>query len=536
MNSLRRMFSIYFVLGFLVFGLAGQASGQLYRNTREIRDITRQLRNQVDNFQLALSNQLRRSGSIERQDREQLEDDVRDVKDKIRDFETRFERQYETADDVTDVLAAAKKVNDFLDYTSVSSKIDSDWMNIRNLFDRLASNYNVSWNWADRNDPNPDNYPDTTNYPPTGGNYNATLTGTYQLDPSRSEDTEEIIDRAMRRSNSRDDQADRQDLEDKLESPDQIALDIRGNQITLVTSNNQPLTFTADGREQVQTTADGRTVRVRTSLRGEELIVSSLGGDSDFTITFTSTENGRSMKVTRRVTTAYLNQTVFAESVYQKTDAVARLGTYNGYPAGGGYSTNDPNDRNNPNNYPSNTPGRTGDYIVPNDTILYGTLENDVDTKVSQNNDRFRMTVTSPNAFRGAVVEGYLSGIDRSGRVTGRSEITFNFQTIRMPNGRSYDFAGFLQSVTDENGKTIRIDDEGTAKGNSQTKETVKRAGIGAGIGALIGAIAGGAKGAAIGAAIGGGAGAGSVVLQGKDDLKLKAGSEMSVKSSSPLR
>ena len=52
----------------------------------------------------------------------------------------------------------------------------------------------------------------------------------------------------------------------------------------------------------------------------------------------------------------------------------------------------------------------------------------------------------------------------------------------------------------------------------------------------LIGAIAGGAKGAAIGAVIGGGAGAGSVVLQGKDDLRIKAGSQITVQSSSPLR
>ncbi len=87
----------------------------------------------------------------------------------------------------------------------------------------------------------------------------------------------------------------------------------------------------------------------------------------------------------------------------------------------------------------------------------------------------FRMTVQSPNEYRGAVVEGYLSGIDRSGKVLGRSEVTFNFQTIRLSNGRSYEFAGNLQSVTDEEGKTIKIDQEGAAKGDSQTKETVKR-------------------------------------------------------------
>ena len=146
------------------------------------------------------------------------------------------------------------------------------------------------------------------------------------------------------------------------------------------------------------------------------------------------------------------------------------------------------------------------------------------------------MTVQSPNEFRGAIIEGHLSGIDRSGKVSGRSEVTFNFDRIRLRNGKTYDFAGFLQSITDQDGKTVKVGTEGEAKSDSQTKETVKRGGIGAGIGAIIGAIAGGAKGAAIGAIIGGGAGAGSVILTGKEDLELKQGSTITVQSSSPIR
>lgn len=372
------------------------------------------------------------------------------------------------------------------------------------------------------------------------------LTGTYQLDTSRSDDAREIADRAIQNSNVRNERQARQDLEDKLESPQEIAIQIRGNQVTIKTSNSSQVTFNADGREKVQTLANGERVRTRANIRGQEVTISSFGQNTDYTIKFILIDNGRNMRVTRRFTTDYLRQTVFADSIYQKINNVAEIDGYNDnddYSSNddddyadnnGGYSSSDPNDR--PGSSPTAVPGRTGDYIVPDGTIILGRLNNDIDTKVSQNNDRFRMTVTSPNQFRGAVIEGYISGINRSGRVSGRSKLTFNFQTIRLRNGETYDFAGFLQSVTDEDGKTIEIDEEGTAKGDSQTKETVKRSGIGAGIGALIGAIAGGAKGAAIGAVIGGGAGAGSVILQGKDDLKLTAGSEVSVKASSPLR
>lgn len=146
------------------------------------------------------------------------------------------------------------------------------------------------------------------------------------------------------------------------------------------------------------------------------------------------------------------------------------------------------------------------------------------------------MTVLSPDEFRGAMIEGYISGVGRSGQVSGRSNITFNFERITLKNGKAYDFAGSLQAVKDTNGKTIKVDAEGAAKGDSQTKETAIRGGLGAGLGAVIGAIAGGGKGAAIGAIIGGGAGAGSVVAQGRDDIRLQKGSTITVQASSPVR
>ena len=79
-------------------------------------------------------------------------------------------------------------------------------------------------------------------------------------------------------------------------------------------------------------------------------------------------------------------------------------------------------------------------------------------------------------------------------------------------------------------GETIRVDNEGTVEDNdSQTDKTVQRGAIG---GALIGAIAGGGKGAAIGAAIGAGGGAGTVIAEGRDQLDLQRGTEVTITSS----
>lgn len=544
MNRLKSAFSIYLAIGLMIFGSTAQA--QTTRNDRSVRDILGNLNSKIDVFRDNLNGELNR-GSVNRDKQDEINDDLKNLEDALSDFDGKLQNRRENADDVTDVLEAAKSINDFLSFNRFgNNKIQNNWADIRSLLDRLASNYQVRWNWNNQDGRNP-NYSSNDNRFPgnnrsSGNNYpvirtnsnESSLTGTYKLDASRSDNAGEIADRAIGGGSSQNNSDARSDLETKLEAPEQITIDVRGTQVSLASSRAAQISFAADGRERTDTSG-GKTIRVRATLRGQELTVSSLGGDSDYTVTFTPIDNGAAMRVTRRITTDYLSQTVFAESIYQKTDSVARLG--DNADSSGDYSTNDQNTRNNyPNNYPGTSSGRTGEFIVANGTLLTGILENDIDAGVSQNNDRFRMTVQAPNEYRGAIIEGYLSGISRSGKVSGRSQITFNFERIRLANGQTYDFAGFLQSVTDERGNTVKIDSEGTAKGSNQTKETVKRGGIGAGIGAIIGAVIGGAPGAAVGAVIGGSAGAGSVVLQGKDDLRLRKGSSITVQASSPIR
>lgn len=540
MSRFRSVFAVYVAIGLMLCGFAAQTNAQRTRNEKEIRNIVRNLNSKVDDFRYSLQYGLKNS-SVDDQDADTAENYLSTLDGKIRDFENNLNQRRENADDVSDILNAAKGINDFLVGNRINNTVQKDWTSVRTLLDQLASNYNVSWNWTSgnyNNNSTTSNYP-TSNYPTNNSNSYG-LTGTYQLDISKSEDTRDIIENSGATTD-----AQREDLQNKLEAADQLAIEIRGSQVTLASSKAAPISFTADGRTKTENVG-GRTIRVRATLRGQELTVSSLGGETDYTVTFTSQDNGKSMKVTRRITTEYMNQTVFAESFYNKTDSIARLdintnpNTTSNYPTNtddnnGNYSSNDQNDTPN-SNYPTTNNPRTGNFIVPNGTVITGVLENYITTKVSQNNDRFKMTVQSPNEYRGATIDGYITGVNRSGKVSGSSKITFNFEKITLRNGQTYEFAGFLQSVTDTNGKTVKIDTEGTVKGDSQTKETVKRGGIGAGLGAIIGAIAGGGKGAAIGAIIGGGAGAGSVVLQGKDDLELQKGSMITVTASAPNR
>ena len=530
MSRFRNVLSVLTVIVSLLGGMAGQAEAQR-RNERDIRDIVRSLNSRVDDFRYTLDFQLK-SSSAGRRDSSAVMAGLQELQQKINAFQTNLDQNRENRDDVSEIIDSAKVVDQFLISNPQNRRITDDWNSVHKLIDRLAANYGTVPQWNS----GVNSYPSVSTNPVSGIPVSASpLVGTFSLDRNRSESAEQIINEINV------EQSRRQDLAEKLDAPEQLAISIRGSQVTLASSKSGPITFVADGQDKTETDAAGKSVRVRTTLRGQDLTVSSLGGATDYTVTFSPQDSGRSLKVTRRITTDYLNQTVFAESIYTRTDTVARLGINDAQAPistdtdTGTYSDNTAQGGQYPS-VPTAVPGRTGDYIVPNGVIITGLLDSTIDTGVSQNNDRFKMTVQSPNEFRGAVIEGYLTGVGRSGRVSGSSNVTFNFEKITLRSGQTYDFAGFLQSIKDQNGKVVRVDTEGTAKGDSQTRETAKRGGIGAGIGALIGVIAGGGKGAAIGAIIGGGAGAGSVIAQGREDVHLLPGSMITIQSSSPIR
>jgi len=529
----------------IVFGFASSASAQ-QPNEREVRDTVRSLLSKIDDLDMTLNFQLR-SNSASRAVRDEASSGIDALKNAVNTFNDNLGLRRENRSDIEQIVTAGADIAGFLEANPQNRRIVSTWTDARTLIERLAAYYGVrpDWNGRTSNVSNQSSDADDYGYQPTGGAISPGLTGTYRLDAGRSEKAAEIVADVNVNAN------DRADLESKLDAPQSIALLVRGSEVTLATTNADPVTFVADGRERSENSG-GRTVRLRATLRGDEMTISSLGGETDYTIIFTSVDNGRGLKVTRRITTDYLAETVFADSYYQKTEQTAGLGIDSsvqtdvvavdpddgGYSdTDGGYSSNDRDDRvgaNSPN--PTLSKPRNGQFIVPNGTVVTGVLDTEIDTKASQNNDRFKLTVQGPMEFRGAVIEGYITGVGRSGQVSGRSNVTFNFERITLRDGRAYDFAGSLTGIRDERGKEVKVDTEGTAQGDSQTKETAKRGGIGAGIGAIIGAIAGGGKGAVIGAIIGGGAGAGSVAVMGRDDVRLMPGSTMTVISSSPVR
>jgi YMGG-like Gly-zipper len=515
-NRIRQLILVTLVMVLVGAGLSVQAQRISRANERTVRQLLNRIERRTADFRVSIDQSLDRSRMDGTRREENINQFVQDFQDAVSRMRERFNQGQAVSTDVQDVLNRAAAINNFLLRIRTTARVQTDWAGVRQDLDELARIYGVSWNWNTTT-----TSPDTTTGPRRGGFGANRLTGTFRLDPSRSDDARNVAERATRTLPYRDRQRVLDTLTARLESPDQIAIDRRGRSITIASTRAPQITFEANGQESIETLPSGRTVRVRATLYGDQLSVSTTGNrESDFTVTFDPIEGGQRLRVTRRISNANLTSPVVVESVYERTADVARFDIYNDTTPSG-------------STYPGSTTA-SGDFVIPNGTLLTATLDDNLSTSTSREGDRFRMTVREPSPYDGAIIEGHVSNVSRGGRITGRSEMSLNYDSIRLRDGRTYRFAGLTESLRTSSGETVRIDNEGSVESSNQTNRTAQRAAIGTALGAIIGAIAGGGKGAAIGAVVGAGAGAGSVYVQGRGDLDLTPGTEVSIRATGP--
>ena len=476
----------------------------------QMRQLADRLNVRSATFSRNLRQDLNRSNINDRYSRDDVRRQLTEFETAIAQLRNRVNSRQSSSSDARVVLDRAAFLNNFIADRQLSSQTENNWSSLRTDLDRLAGAYNIAWNWTTVPGGNT-----------TGGFEGGTrrdLTGTFRLNTSRGDDARQAVDNATRNLSAAERQRVYDSLMRRFEAPQMIAIDRRGTSVTIASSRAPQINFVADGREQVETTQQGRSVRVRASFSGDALTITRTGERAnDFTVTFDPAGNGREMLVTRTLYSDRFNQPITVRTYYDRTSDVAQLNVYETNREGSVAGTT-----------------ATGDFVVPNNVQLVAVLNNDLSTQNVREGERFTMTVRSPSQYDGATIEGSVVSLSRGGRVTGRSEMTLDFDTIRLRDGRSYRFAGILESVRMPNGDTVRVDNEGAVRDSDQTNKTVTRTAIGTAVGAIIGAIAGGGKGAAIGAVIGAGAGAGSVYVQGRDDLDLTAGTELTVRATGP--
>ena len=179
------------------------------------------------------------------------------------------------------------------------------------------------------------------------------------------------------------------------------------------------------------------------------------------------------------------------------------------------------------------------ELLIPANTKVSLQLLSPVSTATSKKGDKFNCKVLTPMEFAGAVVEGHVRSVKRSGKADKESKIDLAFDRVTLTDGRTANFSATVIEVFDVvNAKDQGLaDNEGTIRNKSTAiKTSFKRAAVGALIGALVGGAIAGGQGAAVGAAIGASVGVTTTLAMKGPDLEFKTGTEFTVETDGPSR
>ncbi|MFZ1700689.1 MAG: hypothetical protein WBO10_01005 [Pyrinomonadaceae bacterium] len=195
--------------------------------------------------------------------------------------------------------------------------------------------------------------------------------------------------------------------------------------------------------------------------------------------------------------------------------------------------TTDQTTLTNGTNYPSTYQQSSNAIIViPRETELILELLDDVSTEQNREGDKFTARIVSPSEIAGATVEGRISKIMKPGRIKRRSEMTLSFDRIILSDARWSNFSANLTEVLAVKGDNVkRVDDEGTALGQSSLKGDIVKVGGSTGAGALIGGVVGGPVGVAVGAGVGAAFGVGAVVIERGKHIRLNRNQQLRIKT-----
>jgi hypothetical protein len=170
--------------------------------------------------------------------------------------------------------------------------------------------------------------------------------------------------------------------------------------------------------------------------------------------------------------------------------------------------------------------------MIPRETELILELQSDLNTEQNREGDKFIAKVIGPSEIAGATIEGRVTKIQRPGRINRRSELSLTFDRIILSDTRWSNMSATLIEVMPVKGDNIRrVDNEGTAIGQSSMRSDAVKVGGATGAGAVTGAVIGGPVGAAVGAGVGAAFGVGAVVIERGKHVRLNRNQQVRIRT-----
>lgn len=170
--------------------------------------------------------------------------------------------------------------------------------------------------------------------------------------------------------------------------------------------------------------------------------------------------------------------------------------------------------------------------IIPREIEIILELQEDLNTEQSREGEKFTAKVVSPSEIAGATIEGRVAKVLKPGRIKRRSELLLSFDRIILTDNRWSNFNASLIEVMAVKGDNVkRVDNEGTALGQSSLKGDIIKVGGSTGAGALIGGVVGGPVGVAVGAGMGAAFGVGAIVIERGKHIRLNRNQQLRIKT-----
>lgn len=174
---------------------------------------------------------------------------------------------------------------------------------------------------------------------------------------------------------------------------------------------------------------------------------------------------------------------------------------------------------------------------IPKGAHVLLRMVNSISTATAQPGDYVYLRTATPIVAGGRIAvpaESYVQGIvvkaKRSGKVSGRAELSIRLETLTLGTGQVVKFAPKIASVdAGETGQRVK-DPEGDVEPASTRAQDAAQVAILAGTGASIGALADqSVRGAGIGAGIGSAVGLARVLMSRGREVELRQGSTLDV-------
>ena len=370
----------------------------------ELNQLIQRIETGGDKFRVSLTDSFTRGRNNQSAREGNINEAVRSLKNATDQLRNQFDARRTVGEYVERVLARAAPIDAYMHNNRLNQRAQNDWSTLRGDLNTLAGAYNLSTNWQNGTTPQV--------------NASSGLTGTFRLDPSRSDNPRDVAERASRSLSTNERQGVNDRMLARLESPQMLAIERLGSTITMASSRARQATFEADGVERQEQLSGGRSSRVTATLHGEQLSVRSTGyRANDFSVTFEPIENGRRLRVRREIYSERLAQAVVVSSIYDRTSDVAQWNIYDNSGLAVG-----------------NTGATAGDFIVRDGETVVAALNNDLNSKQAQQGDRFTMTVRD-GQYAGAVIDGACADMTPSTLNRGCKSryVTAHWSSISLP-------------------------------------------------------------------------------------------------------